>query len=202
MDELTNNEAIPSSDIDASNLEALMVRYQAADPAATERLLGALFPLLIRFFASMRDTRDVADDLAQDTLLRIHRARQTHRPGEPLLPWVYAIARHTRIDHFRRNRRRKSQEEQVDAVDLQKFAAPPQESSQQPEFDALLSNLPESQREVLTMLKVLGMTVEEVARATSSTAGAVKQKAHRAYEKLRAVLENPSAGQTSSKAGA
>jgi len=40
------------------------------------------------------------------------------------------------------------------------------------------------------MLKVLGMTVDEVARATSSTGGAVKQKAHRAYEKLRAVLEN------------
>ena len=50
--------------------------------------------------------------------------------------------------------------------------------------------LPDSQREVLTMLKVLGMTVDEVARATSSTGGAVKQKAHRAYEKLRAVLEN------------
>lgn len=176
-----------------------MLRYQAADPPSTERLLGALCPLLIRFFASMRDTRDVADDLAQDTLLRIHRARQTFRPGEPLLPWVYAIARHTRIDHFRRNRRRRAQEEQVDAVDLQKFAAPPQESSSQPEFDALLSNLPESQREVLIMLKVLGMTVEEVARATSSTAGAVKQKAHRAYEKLRSVLEGPSAGQSSPK---
>ena len=50
--------------------------------------------------------------------------------------------------------------------------------------------LPDSQREVLTMLKVLGMTVDEVARATSSTGGAVKQRAHRAYEKLRAVLEN------------
>ena len=54
--------------------------------------------------------------------------------------------------------------------------------------------LPESQREVLTMLKVLGMTVEEVARITSSTAGAVKQKAHRAYEKLRGVLDASSPG--------
>jgi len=199
MDEDINSEAISPIDVDASTLEALMLRYQAADPAATERLLGALCPLLIRFFASMPDTRPVADDLTQDTLLRIHRARQTYRPDEPLLPWIYAIARHTRIDHFRRNRRRQAKEEQVDAADLQKFAAPPQESSSLPEFDALLSNLPESQREVLTMLKVLGMTVEEVARATSSTAGAVKQKAHRAYEKLRSVLESPSVGKSSSK---
>lgn len=192
MDEHIHSEAITPIGVDASNLEALMLQYQAADAAATERLLGALCPLLIRFFASMPDTRLVADDLAQDTLLRIHRARQTYRPGEPLLPWIYAIARHTRVDHFRRNRRRRAQEEQVDAVDLQKFAAPQPEQSSLPEFDALLSNLPESQREVLTMLKVLGMTVEEVARATSSTAGAVKQKAHRAYEKLRSVLESSS----------
>lgn len=199
MDEYTNSEAMTPADTEPSTLEALMLQYQAADPVATERLLGALCPLLIRFFGSMPNTRLVADDLAQETLLRIHRARQTYRPGEPLLPWVYSIARHTRIDQFRRNRRRQTHEEQVDAVDLQKFAAPPQESSNMPEFDALLTNLPESQREVLTMLKVLGMTVEEVARATSSTAGAVKQKAHRAYEKLRSVLESPSAGQSSSK---
>ena len=52
-----------------------------------------------------------------------------------------------------------------------------------------MAYLPDSQREVLTMLKVLGLTVEEVARATGSTTGAVKQKAHRAYEKLRGILE-------------
>jgi RNA polymerase sigma-70 factor (ECF subfamily) len=51
-----------------------------------------------------------------------------------------------------------------------------------------MSFLPDSQREVLTMLKVLGMSVDEVARATSTTAGSVKQKAHRAYERLRSVL--------------
>jgi hypothetical protein len=39
------------------------------------------------------------------------------------------------------------------------------------------------------MLKVSGMSLEEVARATRSTVGAVKQKAHRAYEKLRALRE-------------
>ena len=38
------------------------------------------------------------------------------------------------------------------------------------------------------MLKVSGMSLEEVARATSSTVGAIKQKAHRAYAKLRELL--------------
>ena len=48
-----------------------------------------------------------------------------------------------------------------------------------------MAPLSESQREVLEMLKVAGMSLEEVARATSSTVGSVKQKAHRAYKKLR-----------------
>jgi RNA polymerase sigma-70 factor (ECF subfamily) len=55
-------------------------------------------------------------------------------------------------------------------------------------FQELLATLPEGQREVLMMLKVGGLSLEEVARATSSTVGAVKQKAHRAYERLRSLL--------------
>jgi len=55
-------------------------------------------------------------------------------------------------------------------------------------LETLLATLPESQREVVALLKISGMSLEEVARATSSSVGAVKQKAHRAYEKLRQLL--------------
>ena len=48
-----------------------------------------------------------------------------------------------------------------------------------------MQSIPESQREVLMMLKVSGMSVEEVARATGSSAAAVKQKAYRAYQAVR-----------------
>jgi len=57
-----------------------------------------------------------------------------------------------------------------------------------PDLESLLGALPESQREVIVMLKVSEMTLEQVARATSSSVGSVKQKAHRAYQKLRQVL--------------
>jgi RNA polymerase sigma-70 factor (ECF subfamily) len=49
----------------------------------------------------------------------------------------------------------------------------------------LLKSLPDSQREILLLLKVSGMSLEEVARATGVSIGSVKQKAHRAYESLR-----------------
>jgi RNA polymerase sigma-70 factor (ECF subfamily) len=56
-------------------------------------------------------------------------------------------------------------------------------------FTRLLETLPDSQREVILMLKVSDMSLEEVARATSSTVGAIKQKAHRAYAQLREIIE-------------
>ena len=52
-------------------------------------------------------------------------------------------------------------------------------------MEALLAPLSSGEREVVEMLKVEGLSLEEVARAMSSTVGSVKQKAHRAYEKLR-----------------
>jgi RNA polymerase sigma-70 factor (ECF subfamily) len=172
-------------------LEALMVHYQQADAIATEKLLNLLWPLLKRFFLSMPDTRPGAEDLSQETLLRIHKVRHTYRAGEPLLPWVYSIARHVRIDHFRRQRRRTAHEEALDGQELERKAALSSSPSETPagDLETLLAAIPESQREVLTMLKVLGMTVEEVARTTATTTGAVKQKAHRAYETLRKLLE-------------
>jgi RNA polymerase sigma factor (sigma-70 family) len=56
------------------------------------------------------------------------------------------------------------------------------------ELEALLAPLSEAQREVIAMLKVEGMSLEEVARATSSSVGSVKQKVHRAYKKLRETI--------------
>src|ERR1700686_491387 len=88
-----------------ADLDRWMERYQQADPDAPAALVGALSPALLRFFKSQVATREQADDLLQQTWLRIHRVRHTYRPGEPVLPWIYAIARRVRVDGYRRMRR-------------------------------------------------------------------------------------------------
>jgi RNA polymerase sigma-70 factor (ECF subfamily) len=170
-----------------SDVDRWMERYQQADPEAPAALIGALSPALLRFFRSQLASREQADDLLQDTWMRIHRVRHTYRPGEPVLPWVYAIARRVRVDGYRRARRTASHEITVEILPDRPARM---ESSRNclPSFEGLVATLPDSQREVVTMLKVGGLSLEEVARATSSTVGAVKQKAHRAYETLRKLL--------------
>jgi RNA polymerase sigma-70 factor (ECF subfamily) len=168
-----------------ANLDRWMERYQKADPEAPAALVGALSPALLRFFKSQVANREQADDLLQEAWLRIHRVRHTYRPGEPVLPWIYAIARRVRVDGYRRTRRITLHEIAMEVLpEVQAEARNPG-----PTFDTLVAALPEAQREVVTMLKVGGLTLDEVACATSSTVGAVKQKAHRAYERLRKLLQ-------------
>jgi len=171
-------------------LQNCMVRYQNADPDAARVLIRQLSPALLRFFSSQVATRSESEDLLQEAWLRIHKARHTYRPGEPLLPWIYAIARHVRVDGYRR-RRRISQRE-IAAETLPERASDDGATTQLPGFDALMSCLPENQREVVMLLKVEGLSLEEVARVTSSTVGSVKQKAHRAYKRLRTILTQES----------
>ena len=169
------------------DLDRWMERYQQADPEAPTALVEALSPALLRFFWSQVASREQADDLLQETWLRIHRVRHTYRPGEPVLPWVYAIARRVRVDGYRRTRRITMHEIVMEVLPERPAQIEPREML--PAFDTLVAALPESQREVVTMLKVGGLSLEEVARATSSTVGGVKQKAHRAYERLRKLLQ-------------
>jgi RNA polymerase sigma-70 factor (ECF subfamily) len=119
--------------------------------------------------------------------MRVHRARHTHRPGE-LLPWVYAIARRVRVDNYRKRHRITSRERAVEVLP-ELSANKAEETKNLPAFEHLIASLPESQCEVLTMLKVNELSLGEVARATSSSVGAVKQKAHRAYQRLRSLLD-------------
>src|SRR5580693_5553728 len=132
-----------------ADLESLMVRYQQGDLSAASELVTRLSPALHRFFMTQFVSRRYADDLLQETWLRIHQVRHTYRPGEPVLPWLYAIARNVRVDQYRKARRVESREQQVEQ--LPEAASFSGSGNRGPDLDALLQSLPESQREVIAM---------------------------------------------------
>jgi RNA polymerase sigma-70 factor (ECF subfamily) len=171
-----------------------MEAYQRGDASAGDELFLRVSQQLYRFMAAQSGDRPHAEDLLQDLWLRVHKARNTYRPGEPVLPWLYAIARFVRVDGYRK--RRAERFEEPIAPGFEPKTEVTGRGDDLPEIDQLLSALPESQREVVLMLKVSGLSLEEVAKATASSVGSVKQKAHRAYEKLRSTLHEfkPKAG--------
>ena len=105
-----------ASESTTAEIEQLMKQYQQADSAAAAALVELLSPQLYRFFASQMGSRTDAEDMLQDAWLRIHRVRHTYRPGEPLLPWVYAIARCVRVDSYRKRQRILSHETPADVL--------------------------------------------------------------------------------------
>ena len=164
-----------------------MALYQQADSEATAKLIEAVSPPVYRFLASQLGNRSEAEDLLQEVLLKLHRARHTYQRGQAVLPWVFAIARHVRVNEYRRRRRTSTRETTLEEVpEPVSHSVTPRYAI--PDFKTLIAELPDSQREVVVLLKVSGLSLEEIARATSSTVGAVKQKAHRAYRRLRVLL--------------
>lgn len=182
-----NQPVRPYPDLDGAYLKTLMLRYQQGNAAAADELVLLTTPLLSRYLYATSSRALNLDDLLQECWLRIHRARGSYEPGEPVLPWLFAIVRHTRVDFFRKWQRTAGRE--MELPDTAQAQGAKSDTMQANNLMNIISTLPEGQREVIVLLKLTGMTAEEVAQATGSTPGAVKQKAYRAYQTIRQALQ-------------
>jgi RNA polymerase sigma-70 factor (ECF subfamily) len=175
-------------------LDAAMDRYAAGDDAAFPELYDRLTPRLLAYL--LRHTRDRAraEDVVQQTMLRIHTARGRFEPGAEVLPWAFAIARRLLVDQHRRGGREvlAPTADDTAAQLLEALDAAADEVAIAKEVASHLAEelgrLPENQRVAFELIKQEGLSVAEAAQVLGTTVAAVKLRAHRAYEALRAVL--------------
>jgi RNA polymerase sigma-70 factor (ECF subfamily) len=185
-----NRKADPAS----SALDAAMDRYARGEDAAFEELYDGLAPRLQSFL--LRYTRDQAraEDVVQQTMLQIHRARGRFTPGAQVVPWAFAIARRLLIDMHRRGGREVLAPTGDDNLTqlMAALDAPADDVAIAKEIAGRLSEelarLPENQRVAFELIKQDGLSVAEAAQVLGTTVAAVKLRAHRAYEAMRAVL--------------
>lgn len=163
---------------------------QAGDESAYAQVL-ALLTTATRRFARGR-TGDVPwiDDVVQETLISVHRARHTWDPARPLAPWFYAIASHRFIDVWRRERRTAQREQGRDELEA---AAPLPEPGRFDDVDMAaveeaLASLPPRQRDIVEGLKLRDESVRGLAAQHDMSESAVKVMAHRGYRRLRTLL--------------
>ncbi|MEZ4333350.1 MAG: sigma-70 family RNA polymerase sigma factor [Myxococcota bacterium] len=171
-----------------------MVAAQAGDRAAYESLLRDLLPVVRRIVARRIEAPSEREDVVQNVLLAVHRARHTYRPEQPLLPWLRAIARNASIDSLRRRGRQVARFESVEAIDELGDGAPERvETESRPEslsprLRGALEALPVAQREAVALIHLEGLSVAEAASRVGVTPGALKVRAHRGYRALRGLL--------------
>jgi RNA polymerase sigma-70 factor (ECF subfamily) len=175
----------------AGEASTLMERYCDGDAGAFRALYALLAPRLFGYLLHMARDRAVADDLLQQTFMKVHRARAAYVRGADPLPWIYAIAHRTFLDEIRRQKRATAK---VDAdKDLGELPAePPEEPRHDPELAkaalAALDTLPAQQREAVVLTKLDGKSIAEAAEIAGTTPGAMKVRAHRGYVALRKAL--------------
>jgi RNA polymerase sigma-70 factor (ECF subfamily) len=124
----------------------------------------------------------------QTTFLKLHAARASYDPSLPLLPWLFAIANRVRLDELRRRHRLPPQagEEALEKLEVDDDPAVRIAHAEQAKStDAALNALPETQRIVLQLRHVEGMSFAQIAQVLGAPEGALRVRATRAYEKLR-----------------
>ncbi len=191
--------AVVTDDTDA-RLAALMVAAQEGDAASYRILLRNCLPLVATVARRQGVPPDRVDDVVQEVLLTIHRARATYDPGRPFLPWLRAIARRRAIDGLRSQGRRAGREIHAPAAyDGAADETPdPAEALDRPRETRRLAEaiaaLPEAQRLSVERLALGGETLEEASAATGRSKVALKVSLHRAIKSLRLRLGERSGG--------
>ena len=170
---------------------ALMQAAQAGDSAAYERLLREILPELRRVVAARLGDPSGVEDVVQNVLLSIHRARHTFQTGRPFGPWMRAIARNAVVDSQRRRgallRRERPLDDLPDIPDPEPLELGRGELS--PRLRGALDRLPPGQREAVELIQLQELSVAEAASRVGISPGALKVRAHRGYRALRALLE-------------
>jgi RNA polymerase sigma-70 factor (ECF subfamily) len=169
-----------------------MVAAQAGDVPSYEKLLRELIPYLGRFVRRRLLDSNAAEDVVQNVLVSIHRARHTYRAERPFSPWLHAIARNGIIDQLRIRTRQANREVSLESDRVAEPAVDPAETPTpqlSPELQRALESLTDPQREAVELIQVHGFSVAEAAERAGVTQTALKVRAHRGYRALRAHFE-------------
>ena len=186
---------------EAAGDEALMLAYAAGDAGAFdtlyERHRGGVYRYLVRHVGNA----SVADELFQDVWMNAIRARASYTPTAKFATWLYTLARHRLVDHWRSrgNVRVESLDDEGDEGTGALVEAIPGSRVDEPEtrvasadarqrIDAALRELPPAQREAFLLHIESDMSLADIAKLTGAGEETVKSRVRYAYAKLRATL--------------
>ena len=174
-----------------ANRSALMAAAQRGDRAAYETLLRDCVPLIAGIARRRGVPPDRADDVVQETLLTIHKARATYDPRRPFDAWLRAIVERRAVDVLRQAYRRGAREVHAPlaydshADEDVNLAAGIERDENAGWVRNAVAELPKSQREAVRHLMLEEQSLDDAAAATGRSKGSLKVNLHRALKALR-----------------
>lgn len=172
----------------------LVARLRAGDAAAFDRIHGEFNARVFNFLARLSRSRDIAEDLLEDTWLRFVDRAPKLRPDTRLGPLLFTIARNLYVSYCRSRLLEDSQT--IDAIGLWPLGTPrpsPFESTLANEtsrrIDAALAKLPAIYREALILVAIEGMRPAEAAEVCGITPETMRQRISRARSAIARHLD-------------
>jgi RNA polymerase sigma-70 factor (ECF subfamily) len=171
-----------------------MAAAQAGDRAAYEALLRDCVGIIESVARRQGVPAGSVDDVVQETLLTVHRARQTYDPARSFTAWLRVIAERRAVDLLRRTGRHAAREvhaplayeNHADESDAIRRAADGTEATRG--LGDAIAGLPARQREAVQHLVLQERSLAETAAVTGRTTGSLKVNLHRALKTLRSRL--------------
>ncbi len=150
--------------------------------------IAAAIPALRNFARSLCRQSDMADDLVQDTLIRAWASRHTFRPDSHMRPWLFTILRNQFYTTMRKRNRVVSWEPQ--AAERILVQQPEQEAGLHvADIEVAIGQLPDTQRTMLLLVALAGLSYEDAAIAADCKIGTVKSRINRGRAAVRAMIE-------------
>ncbi|MGA8863275.1 MAG: sigma-70 family RNA polymerase sigma factor [Gallionella sp.] len=174
----------------SEHLETLMKQALSGDQRAYAEILQQTTRMLRPYLAKRLSFTNEADDLLQEILLSIHKARHTYDGNRPYKPWVFAIAKFRLHDYLRMHYA--DQLHHADDISELEDYLHENVTESAISFESIsveVAKLPQKQAAILQLMHQEGYTAKEVAEKLGMNESAVKVAAHRAYKILREKLE-------------
>jgi RNA polymerase sigma-70 factor (ECF subfamily) len=177
-------------DVPSEELNALALAAQQGDAGSREALIRQIRPAVLRYLLARGLAEHDADDLTQDVCLAVFQAVDRWRDeGRPVWAVVFAIVRNKLADRLRQlTRQRESLHEDMSVHDLARHDSPAELMEQDESaagVSALLASLPPSQRDVLLLRVIAGLSCAETSEALGLTVGSVRVIQYRGMTTLR-----------------
>ena len=173
---------------------ALVERLRRGDPDAFDDIYAAFNPRLFTFLVRLSRRRDVAEDLLEETWLRLVKHARRLGPDTRLGPWLFTVARNRYVSYIRS--RMLEDSAAASLIALWPFSlerSSPFEAAAASELERrierALAAMPAASREVLLLVAVAGLDHADAADVCGITPEALRQRLHRAREALSKMLE-------------
>ena len=157
-----------------------------SDPDFKDQL-ASVIPHLRAFGRSLSGSRDLADDLVQETLLKAWAARKRFQAGTNMRAWTFIILRNLFLSQMRRARF-KGEWDDVTAAKILAAPASQDRHIELGDMQRALMHLPQPQREALILVGAGGFAYEEAADICGCAVGTIKSRVARGRVALEALM--------------